>query len=271
MQTEVIIEAGGRNAQYWRELWRYRELFLLLAWRDLLVRYKETAAGVAWAVVRPMVAMVIFVFVFGRVAKLPSGGVPYPLLVLAGLLPWQFFSTALAESGNSLLNNSNLVSKVYFPRLVLPASTVVTTFADMLISFVLLGILMLWFGHFPGAALLALPLFIAMGLVIALGAALWLAALTVRFRDLRFVTPFIVQFGFFLSPVGYSSTVVPEHLRLVYSLNPLVGIIDGFRWVLLGENLFLPSVLLSAAISTAVLLTGVIYFRKTERGFADMI
>jgi lipopolysaccharide transport system permease protein len=275
MQTlpETIIEPGGRSAQYWRDLWRYRELFYLLAWRDLLVRYKQTVVGVAWSVFRPVLSMLVFVFIFGRVAKLPSGDVPYPILVFAALLPWQFFSSALTDGANSLLNNANLISKVYFPRMVVPASAVITTLADLMIATVLLGVLMLWHGYFPDARVLALPAMLALALATTLGTALWLSALTVKYRDLRIVIPFVAQFGFFLSPVGYSSSVIPEQWRAVYSLNPMVGVIDGFRWALLRDAppMYLPSIGISIVVSLTLLITGIWYFRKTERAFADII
>ncbi len=240
---ELLIEPGRTEKNYWSDLWRYRELFYILAWRDINVRYKQTAIGVAWSVLRPLLAMVIFTVVFGRIAKMPSNGIPYPILVFAAMLPWQFFSNALLEASNSLIVNNNLVSKVYFPRLIIPAGTVITSLVDLLISAVLMGILMIWFRFMPDWRLLALPFLTFLAFLAALGPGLFLAALTVEFRDFRYVVPFIAQFGLFISPVGFSSDVIPEQWRLVYSLNPLVG----------------------------VLVLGIWYFRKTEKSFADVI
>ena len=227
---ELIIEANRKERQYWHDLWTYRELFYFLAWRDLLVRYKQTVVGVAWSFIRPFLTMVVFTIVFGKLGKMPSAGVAYPLLVFTGMLPWQFFSTAISESGNSLINNSNLISKVYFPRLIVPASSVLTSLVDFLISAVFLVVLMIWYNAIPPAQILFLPAFILFGLAISLGVGVWTAALMVRYRDFRFIVPFIVQFGLYISPVGFVSTVVPEGWRLLYFLNPIAGVIDGFRW-----------------------------------------
>lgn len=274
----LIIEAGRSERQYWRDLWRYRELFYFLAWRDILVRYKQTVIGVAWAVVRPVLTIAVLTVVFGRVARLPSGGVPYPLLVFCGMLPWHFFATAFAESSSSLVANSNMISKVYFPRLIVPAGSVITSFVDFLISAALLGLLMLFYGVTPSPTVIALPLFIAMAFGAAFGVGLWVSALMVRYRDFRFVVPFVVQFGLYLSPVGFTSTfaaahVLPEPWRLLYWLNPLAGVIDGFRWAILGGDhiLYLPGVFLSAAVIGLIVLTGLRYFRRTEQTFADII
>src|SRR5256885_1000879 len=234
MQHELIIEAGRTEGQYWRDLFRYRELFYFLAWRDVLVRYKQTVIGVLWAVIRPFLTMVVFVFAFSRIAKLPSEGVPYPVMVFAAMLPWQLFATSLSEGSNSLITNANLISKVYFPRLIVPASSVIVSFVDFAISLALLGVLMIWYQVRPGPHLLALPLFTILALITSAGAGLWLAALNVEYRDFRYVVPFIVQFGLYLSPVGFSSSIVPEKWRLLYSLNPMVGLIDGFRWAISG-------------------------------------
>src|SRR5919109_254783 len=273
MEHELVIEAGRTEGQYWRDLFRYRELFYFLAWRDVLVRYKQTVIGVLWAVIRPFLTMVVFVFVFGRIAKLPSDGVPYPVMVFAAVLPWQLFATSLSEGSNSLITNSNLISKVYFPRLIVPAGAVIVSFVDFAISLLLLGLLMIWYHVWPGVYLLALPVFTILALVASTGAGLWLAALNVEYRDFRYVVPFIVQFGLYVSPVGFSSSIVPEKWRLLYSLNPMVGIIDGFRWCLLrGETaLSLPSVLLSCGLVLLLSLSGIWYFRKMERTFADII
>ena len=271
--TPLLIEAGLTERQYWRDLWRYRELFYFLAWRDLLVRYKQTFVGVGWSIIRPLLTMAVLTVVFGKLGKMPSGGVPYPLLVLCGMLPWQFFSTAMAESGNSLVQNSNLISKVYFPRLVITVSTVITSFVDFLISGAFLIVVMIWYRQAPPAAALFLPFFVLLVFGASLGVGVWIAALMVRYRDFRFIVPFMVQFGLYISPVGFQSSVVPEKFRLLYALNPMVGIIDGFRWCLLGakDNLYWPALVI-AVIDVIVLVTsGIWYFRRTEQTFADVI
>jgi lipopolysaccharide transport system permease protein len=269
----LVIEAGRTERHYWRDLWRYRELLYFLAWRDILVRYKQTAIGVAWAVIRPLLTMLILVVVFGKIAGLPSDGVPYPLLVFAAMLPWQFFANAFAEAGNSLIGNANMISKVYFPRLVIPGSAVIACLVDFLISGVILLGLMVWYGVMPDWRIVTLPAFILLAMAAATGAGLWIAALNVKYRDFRYVVPFIVQLGLYISPVGFSSQVIPEQWRLVYSLNPMVGVIDGFRWALLGGNasLYWPGFLLSLCIAGAVLVSGMLYFRRTEKTFADVI
>lgn len=269
----LIIDAGRNEKNYWRDLWRYRELFYFLAWRDFLVRYKQTAIGIAWAVLRPFLVMVVFSFIFGKIASLPSDDVPYPLLVFVALLPWQFFSNALSEAGNSLVASASMISKVYFPRLVVPASAVIVSFVDFLISCVILAMLMLWYQYLPSWQILTLPLFILIAIAAAVGAGLWTAALNVRYRDFRYIIPFVVQFGLYISPVGFSSSIVPENLRLIYSLNPMVGVIDGFRWAIFGGSveLYWPGFLLSLILVTAILISGIYYFRKTEKTFADVI
>ena len=277
MQTDLkhnlVIEAGRAERHYWRDLWRYRELFYFLAWRDILVRYKQTAIGLLWAVLRPFLTMVVLVVVFGKLAKLPSGNVPYPILVFTALLPWQLFSNAFTEAGNSLINNSNLLSKVYFPRLVVPTSAVIVSFVDFLISGFILAGLMIWYDFVPGWRILALPLFIIIAFVAAMGPGLWIAALNVKYRDFRYIIPFIVQLGLYISPVGFSSNIVPERWRIWYSLNPMVGVIDGFRWSILGSDtqIYWPGFGLSIALVLLLLMTGLIYFRKTEKSFADVI
>lgn len=270
-QNELVIEAGRTEHHYWKDLWRYRELFYFLAWRDILVRYKQTAIGIAWALIRPLLTTVVFVFVFGKVAKLSSDGVPYPIFVFAALLPWQFFANAFAEAGNSLISNANMISKVFFPRLVVPASAVIVGFVDFLISGVLLAGSMLWYGVVPDWRIVALPLFLILAVAIAMGAGLWIAALNVQYRDFRYIIPFVVQFGLYVSPVGFSSAVVPEQWRLLYSLNPMVGVIDGFRWAILGSQLYWPGVALSLALVLVIAITGFLYFRKVEKYFADVI
>ncbi len=269
----MVIEAGRTERHYWIDLWRYRELFYFLAWRDVLVRYKQTAIGIAWAWLRPLLTMLVFTIVFGNLAKLPSEGVPYPILVFTALLPWQFFATGFAEAGNSLLANANLISKVYFPRVIVPASAVIVSFVDFLISAVILALLMAWYGYLPSWRLIALPAFVAMAFTAALGAGLWIAALNVRYRDFRYVIPFIVQLGLYISPVGFSSSIVPSEWRMLYALNPMVGVIDGFRWATLGANVRLswPDIAISAIVIVVIFITGVRYFRSTERTFADVI
>jgi homopolymeric O-antigen transport system permease protein len=270
---QLVIEAGCTERQYWQDLWRYRELFYFLAWRDLLVRYKQTFVGVSWSLVRPLLTMIVLTVVFGKLGKMPSGGVPYPLLVFAGMLPWQFFSTAMTESGNSLVLNSNLISKVYFPRLIIIVSSVITSFVDFLISAAFLSVLMAWYHYVPPAAVLFLPLFVALVFGASLGVGLWIAALMVEYRDFRFVVPFIVQFGLYISPVGFQSSVVPERFRFLYALNPLVGIIDGFRWCLLGtrNGIYGPGILIAVVAVIVLVASGIWYFRKTEQSFADVI
>ncbi|HXI70569.1 MAG TPA: ABC transporter permease [Verrucomicrobiae bacterium] len=280
---KLILEPGRAEKNYWRDLWRYRELFIILAWRDVTVRYKQTVIGVAWAVIRPLLTTIVFTVVFSKIAKMPApAGVPYALLVMAANLPWQFFSTAMSEASNSLIGNANLISKIYFPRLIIPAGSVITSFVDFLITLGLMAALMLWYQFMPDWRLLALPLFMLLAFGAAFGIGLWLCALNVKYRDFRYIVPFLVQFGFFLSPVGYSSTRVPEHwlwhgweipARLLYSLNPMVGVIDGFRWCLLrGQSPIEPSSLLSSLCITAALCaSGIWYFRRTEKGFADVI
>ena len=272
-QKTLVIEAGRMERHYWRDLWRYRELFLFMAWRDILVRYKQTTIGFLWAVLRPFLTMLVFTLVFGKLANLPSGGVPYPILVFAALLPWQFFSNAFTEAGNSLVSNANMISKVYFPRLVIPTSAVIVSFVDFLISGVILVGLMFWYGFMPDWRMLTLPLFILVAFAAAMGAGLWIASLNVKYRDFRYIIPFVVQFGLYVSPVGFSSSIVPEKWRLLYSLNPMVGVIDGFRWAILGGDttLYWPGFLLSLVLVLVIFVSGIFYFRKTERGFADLI
>jgi lipopolysaccharide transport system permease protein len=277
LMEELVIKAGRAERQYWRDLWKYRELFYFLAWRDLLVRYKQTVVGIAWSVIRPFLTMIVLTIIFGKIGRMPSGGVPYALLVLAGMLPWQFFANALSESGNSLVANSNLISKVYFPRLIVPASSVITSFVDFLLSAVFLVGVMFWYHFAPPATILLLPLFIALAFAASFGVGLWFAALMVEYRDFRFIVPFVVQFGLYVSPVGFLSSVITErygeNYRLLYSLNPIVGVIDGFRWCVLGgqNTLYWPGLLMSVLGTGLMLTTGIWYFRHTERTFADVI
>ena len=271
--TGLVIEAGRTERQYWKDLWRYRELFYFLAWRDILVRYKQTVIGMAWALIRPFLTMIVFTVVFGNLAKLPSEGAPYPILVFAGMLPWQFFAGALSECSNSLISNANLISKVYFPRLIVPASAVIVSFVDFMVSGMILLGLMAWYDFVPSWRILTLPIFIAIAFAASIGAGLWLSALNVEYRDFRYIVPFIVQFGLYISPVGFSSSIVPEKWRLLYSINPMVGVIDGFRWAILGgsSKLYWLGFSLSLGIVILLLVSGIWYFRKTERRFADVI
>jgi lipopolysaccharide transport system permease protein len=269
----LIIEAGRTEREYWKDLWRYRELFYFLAWRDILVRYKQTAIGVAWSVLRPLLTMLVFSVVFGKWAKLPAYGVPYPLLVLSAVLPWQLFTNAIQEGSTSLVLNANMITKIYFPRLIAPASTVMVSVVDFLISLGILAFFMAFYHVPPSPRLALLPCFLGLAIAASLGAAFWLSALTVEYRDFRFVVPFIVQFGMYISPVAFSSRIVPQRWRLVYSINPMVGVIEGFRWAILGKEVeaYWPAFLLAVVAASALLLSGVWYFRRTERTFADVI
>jgi lipopolysaccharide transport system permease protein len=274
MSYVVIIEPGQHERNYWRDLWRFRELFYVLAWRDLAVRYKQTVIGAAWALIRPLLTMLIFTVIFGRIAKLPSdGSAPYPLMVFAGMLPWTFFSTGLGDAANSLVGNAALIGKVYFPRLIVPTGSLVVAFADLMVAFVILVGMMAWYRFAPGWQIVALPAFVVLAFFACIGPALWIAALNVRYRDFRVVIPFIMQLGLYVSPVGFSSNIVPPHWRLLYSLNPMVGVIDGFRWCLLGgqSRLYLPGLLASLAVTVFFTWFGVRRFRKTEKSFADLI
>ncbi|MCX6935497.1 MAG: ABC transporter permease [Verrucomicrobia bacterium] len=270
---QLILESGRADRHYWRDLWRYRELFYFLAWRDLLVRYKQTAIGVVWALLRPFLTMVVFTVVFGKIAKFPSGGIPYPILVFAGMLPWQFFSNALSESSGSLVGNANLISKVYFPRMIVPAGAVIVGLVDFLLSFLIMVGLMLWYGFLPGIQILTLPFWILLAFLAAIGPGLFITALNVQYRDFRYVIPFVVQFGLYVSPVGFRSDVVPEKWRLLYNLNPMVGVIDGFRWAICGGDsaIYWPGFILSIGITLFFLWAGIVYFRKMEKTFADVI
>jgi lipopolysaccharide transport system permease protein len=273
-ESILVLEAGRAERHYWRDLWAYRELFALLAWRDLSVRYKQTAIGVAWAVIRPVLTMLIFTVAFGRIAKLPTeGNTPYPLMVFAGMLPWFLFSSILSDASTSLVANSNLIGKVYFPRLIVPAATMLVALADFAITFALLLLTMAYFGILPDWRLLLLPCFILLAILASLGPAFYLTALNVKYRDFRYIIPFLLQLGLYVSPVGFSSTIVPPKWRLLYSLNPAVAIIDGFRWCLLrGQSrLYLPGLFLGISAALFFTAAGVRYFRKTERKFADLL
>jgi len=269
----LVIEPGRAQKDYWRDLWRHRELLYFLVWRDVLVRYKQTTIGVAWAVLRPLVTMVIFTLVFGKLARLPSGHAPYAIMVFAGLLPWQLFSAAFADMGGSIVGNSGLISKVYFPRLVVPTSVLIVALVDFLFASLILIGLMLWYGYIPDWRVATLPLFILLGVGAVIGPGLWVASLMVKYRDFRYVLPFIVQVGMYISPVGFSSSVIPERYRLLYSINPMVGVIDGFRWALLRGDVGLNAsgIALSAILSGVLLILGLRFFRRSERTFVDLI
>jgi homopolymeric O-antigen transport system permease protein len=270
---EQIIEAGHRDSRYLRELWRYRELFFFLAWRDILVRYKQTAVGVAWALIKAVVTLLVLTVVFERVAKLPSGGIPYPLLVFAAILPWQFFAGALTDCSNSLVNNVELISKIYFPRLIVPGSAMIVSLVDFAVSCGVLALMLGWYGFSPDLRILALPLLVVLAIALTFGASLWFAALTAQYRDFRFIVGLIAQLGLYISPVGFSSSVVPQEWRLLYSLNPLVGIIDGFRWAILrgAVDIYGPAIAVSMAAAVLLVASGLHYFRRAERRLADVI
>lgn len=273
-EMEIVLEAGRSEKNYWRDLWRYRELFQVLAWRDVSVRYKQTVIGTLWAVIRPVLTMAVFTVIFGRIAKLPTeGSAPYPLMVFAGMLPWTFFSTALSEASSSLVSSSNLISKVYFPRLIVPTATILVALVDFAVSFGILILLMIWYRFAPTWHIVFLPVFILVAFLAAVGPGLWTTALNVKYRDFRYVIPFVVQFGLYISPVGFSSSVIPEKWRLLYSLNPMVGVIDGFRWAILGgqSRIYWPGFSLSLLMVAFFLWIGIRRFRNMERTFADLI
>ena len=272
--TTLVLEAGRADRHYWRDLWRSRDLFLVLAWRDVAVRYKQTVIGVAWVMLQPLASVAVFTVIFGKVAKLPSlEGVPYTVMVFAGLLPWQLISGAVNNAANSLVGNSGLISKVYFPRLIVPTSAVVVCLVDFAVALVVMAGLMAWHQFMPDARILLLPVFVLMAALAAIGPGLWIASLNVRYRDFRQVLPFLVQFGMYLSPVAYASAVVPEQWKLLYHLNPAVAVIDGFRWCLLrgAAPLYWPGIALGCAVILLLLYVGVRQFRRTERTFADMV
>jgi|SRR5450756_954409 len=282
----LILEPGRTAKNYWRDLFHYRELFLILAWRDVIVRYKQTSAGAAWALIQPLMSILIMTLIFGGLAGLPSEhNAPYAIMVCAATLPWQFFANALSLSSQSVVSNASLISKIYFPRMIVPASSIVVSLVDFLVACSILAGLMVWY-HFPPTwRLLALPPLVILAIAAALGPGLILTALTVRYRDFRMIIPFIVQFGLYVCPVAYSSTFLHdklvtkfgpgagENIFLLYSLNPMVGVIDGFRWAILGGsgNFYWPGFILSVCLTIVFLITGIFYFRKTERAFADVI
>jgi lipopolysaccharide transport system permease protein len=271
----LIIEPGRTEKNYWKDLWRYRELFYILSWRDIKIRYKQTTIGILWAIIRPLLTMIVFTFVFGRLAKMPNdGNSPYAIMVFAGLLPWQFFSNALTESSNSLIGNQNLITKVYFPRLIIPVSSFITSFIDFLISFVILLALFVFYHYTPPVEIFLMPVFWIMAFAASFGPGLYLTALNVKYRDFRYIIPFIVQFGLFISPVGFNSSIIPEKWQWVYSLNPIVGVINGFRWCIIKDA---PNPLLhypfyiSLGVIVFFVWLSIFQFRKMEKNFADLI
>lgn len=271
---ELIIEPGKTERNYWRDIWRYRELFYILSWRDIKVRYKQTVIGALWSVIRPLLTMIVFTILFNRIAKMSSGtAAPYAIMVYAGMLPWTFFSTAISEASNSLIGNVNLITKVYFPRLIIPAATVITSLIDFFIAFALMFLLYIWFGYYPDWRLLAMPIFLFFVFTASMGAGLYITALNVKYRDFRYIIPFFVQFGLYISPVGFNSNVIPERWRLLYALNPIVGVIDGFRWSLLrgSQELHWETMAVSFSSSLFMMWLGVRTFRKMEISFADLI
>jgi lipopolysaccharide transport system permease protein len=270
---EIIIEPRRAVRHYWRDLWQYRELFYFMAWRDVLIRYKNLSIGFAWALLRPFLTMLILTLVFNRFAGLPSQGIPYPVLVYSALLPWLFFAQAFADAGNSLVNKESIINKIYFPRMIVPTSAVVVSFVDFLAALSVLVLLLAWYRYLPGWQIAALPLFMLMAFVLALGAGLWISALSVQYRDFRYIIPFSVQIGLYLSPVGYDSSLVPLEWRSWYALNPLVGIIEGFRWSVSGR--LMPHLLHDISLSLAVMLvlsvSGILYFRRIERSLSELL
>ncbi|MBK0399752.1 ABC transporter permease [Limibaculum sp. M0105] len=277
-EKTLILEPGRADKEYWRDLWRYRELFFVLAWRDISARYKQTVVGVLWAVLQPVLTMIVMTLVFSKLAGLPSeGAAPYAIMVYAAMLPWQFFANSLSASGNSLVGNARLISKIYFPRLVIPTASVITAFIDFLIAFVILLALMGIYNFWPSWRLLTLPVFTCIAFLAAIGPGLLLASLNVKYRDFRYVIPFIVQFGLYISPVGFSTSIVREKLGealfMIYALNPMVGVIDGFRWAILGAEatVYWPGLAISLAAISLFLWLGITRFRRTEKTFADVI
>jgi lipopolysaccharide transport system permease protein len=268
----VIEPSHGWVAPNLRDIWLYRELLYFLVWRDVKVRYKQTALGAAWAVLQPFMTMVVFSIFFGRLGNIPSDGIPYPIFVYTALLPWQLFAHSLTESGNSLVTNQDLLTKVYFPRLVVPLSAVLAGLVDFCIAFTVLLAMMFYYGMAPGMAILALPFFVVFACVAALSVGLWLAALNVQYRDVRYTIPFLTQFWLFVTPIAYPLSLVPESWRIVYGLNPMVGVVEGFRWALLGTGDGVgPAILVSMVVMMLLLVGGLFYFRRVEKTFADVI
>ncbi len=269
---DMVIEPGRSEKNYWKDLWRFRELFYILSWRDIKVRYKQTVLGAAWSILRPLLTTIIFTVVFNRIAHMENPGrAPYMLMVFAGMLPWQFFSNALSEASGSLVGNANLITKVYFPRMIIPASSVITSLVDFAISFIILLVMFIWFRFVPSWQIIFLPLFILLAFFCAFGVGLYLTAVNVKYRDFRYIIPFIIQFGLFITPIGFSSSAIAEKWRIWYSFNPMVGVIDGFRWCILGDPMNWQSFFVSLFITGIFLWLGIHYFRKMEKSFADNI
>lgn len=267
----VIEPSRGWAAVKLRELWEYRELLYFLTWRDIRVRYKQTFLGAAWAIIQPFFSMVVFSLFFGQLAKLPSDGVPYPIFNYAGLLPWQYFASSLGNSANSLVGSANLIRKVYFPRLVIPISAVLSGLIDFAIAFLVLIGMMIFYGITPTRGILLLPAFLLLALVTALGVGLWLSALNVHYRDIKYIVPFITQFWMYATPIVYPSSLLEQPWRTLYGLNPMVGVVEGFRWALLDTNPPQGMIFLSAGVAVALLISGLFYFRRMERTFADEV
>ena len=269
----IVIEAGKSEKNYFRDIWRYRELFYFLSWKDILVRYKQTVIGIAWSVIRPVLTMIVFTIIFGKIAKLPSADAPYPILVFTALLPWQFFSNALQESSNSLISNASMISKIYFPRIIMPVSSMIVALVDFAISFILLAIIMVFYRFVPSWKIVFIPLFLLLAIIVSTGAGLLISALNVKYRDFRYIVPFIIQFGLYISPVGFSSDTIPGKWRMIYSLNPMVGVIDGFRWSIIGKGVqfYIPGLIISIILTIILFIVAIVYFRKTEKTFADRI
>lgn len=276
MKSEIlVIEPGLAEKNYWKDIWRYRELFLVLAWRDVAVRYKQTVIGILWALIQPLLTMIVFTVIFSKIAGLKSiPNVPYPLMVYVGLLPWQFFAGSLSGAANSLIENSNLISKIYFPRMVVPFAAIVVSFIDFLISFTILVGLLIYYNYLPSWQIIMLPIFVILGFLASLGPGLFITALNVKYRDFRYVIPFLIQFGLYISPIGFSSNNIPGGwYRLIYYLNPIVGVIDGFRWSIFGETstMYIPGFLLSLLVIFSFLIIGINRFRSLEKNFADLL
>ena len=273
-RTIILRPSRGFSFLDFRELWIYRELVYFLTWRSLKVRYKQTVLGAVWAVLEPFLTMVVFTIFFGNLAKVGSDNIPYPIWSYAGLLPWGLFSKALSDASRSLVANSHMITKIYFPRIILPLSSILAGLVDFAIAFVVLIGMMLFYKQFPTSAVWTLPLFLLLAMITALGVALWLSALNVKYRDVGYILPFLTQFWLFITPVVYPSSQIPEQWRLIYGLNPMTGVVEGFRWALLGINpqpTFFPMLAVSAAMAIVVRFTGILYFRRMERGFADMV
>ena len=268
----LVIEANRTGMLYLRDFWNYRELFFTLAWRDIVVRYKQTIVGLLWTVIRPVATMVVFTVIFGKIAKLPSdAGVPYVLMVFGGMLPWQFISGTITTGSAALVGNQALISKVYFPRMIIPTARIIMALVELLINAVIFAVLFVWYQYVPNWHVIFLPLFLLLAILLALGSTYFISSLNVKYRDFQYVVPVIMQLGLYISPIGFSSAVVPEKWRLLYACNPVVGIVDGIRWCLFGSPLMIESVVSAAVISVLLFLFGIWFFRRMEYEFADFI